>query len=53
MLTISKDVPNYFTDRQVELALAIARQAAVVAENANLFEQTERRERELSALLGV
>ena len=53
MLTISKDEPGYFTQRQVDLALAVARQAAVVAENASLFEQTERRTRELTALLEV
>ena len=39
MLTISKDVPGYFTQRQLDLVLAVARQAAVAVENARLFEQ--------------
>lgn len=53
LLTMSKDMPGYFTQHHVELATAVARQAAVAAGNARLFEQTQRRGREMAALLQV
>lgn len=53
LLTMSKDVPGYFTQHHVELATVVARQAAVAAGNARLFEQTQRRTREMAALLQV
>ena len=53
VLTMSKDEPGFFTERHVELATAVARQAAVVAQNAELFEETQRRSREQAALLEI
>lgn len=53
MISLSKDTPDYFTQHHVDLATAVARQAAVAFENASLFEQTRRRSRELDALLDV
>jgi len=44
---------NFYTERRVRLASAIASQAAVAIENARLFERVEARTRELSALLDV
>ena len=53
MLSISKNEPGYFTEHHVELAMAIARHAAVAADNARLFDQRERRTRELATLAEV
>jgi PAS domain S-box-containing protein len=53
LISMSKDVPGYFTEHHVELATAIARHAAVAAENANLLEQRERRTNELAALFEI
>ncbi len=53
MLSISKGEPAFFTDAHVEMAMAIARHGAVAAENARLFEQTDRGTREMSALFEI
>lgn len=53
MLAISSDQRDRYRPRHGELARAIASQAAVAVENARLFEETERRTNELSALLSV
>ena len=53
LISLSKDVPGYFTEHHVELATAIARHAAVAADNATLLEQRERRTREMSALFEI
>jgi GAF domain-containing protein len=52
-ISMSKDEPDFFTDHHIELATAVARQAAVVAENATLFEESRRRAREQASLLDV
>jgi PAS domain S-box-containing protein len=52
-ISMSKDQPAFFTDRHVQLAMALARQAAVAFENTSLLDQTKRRTRELDALLDV
>jgi GAF domain-containing protein len=53
MLVLAREQPAAYTERHAELAMAIASQAAVAIENARLFTQTERRTRELAALLDV
>jgi len=53
LISLSKDVPGYFTEHHVELATSIARHAAVAAENATLLEETQRRSRELGALFEI
>lgn len=53
MLTMSRDTADYFTDRHVEIAQTVARQAAVVARNAQLIEETQRVARERASLLEV
>jgi len=41
MLRLSHDEPGYYASRHVQLALAIASQAAVAIENARLYEQAQ------------
>ena len=41
MLSLSHSQPNYYTPRHATLALAIANQAAVAIENAQLYEQAQ------------
>ncbi|MEX2247761.1 MAG: GAF domain-containing protein [Dehalococcoidia bacterium] len=50
MLAITHAEPGAFTQRDVQLARAVADQAALAIENARLFEETERRAREMEAL---
>ena len=50
MLTISWTQPAYFTADHARLARAFADQAVVALENARLFDETERRAREMEAL---
>jgi signal transduction histidine kinase len=50
-LTISWTTPAYFTSDHARLARAFADQASIAIENAHLFAQTDRRKRELDALL--
>jgi GAF domain-containing protein len=51
VLTVSRDVPGYFTQENARLVRAIADQAAVGIENARLFAETEARARETEALI--
>jgi GAF domain-containing protein len=53
ILAVSQTVPAYFTAQHARLVRALADHAAIAIENARLFKETERRERELSALLQV
>jgi PAS domain S-box-containing protein len=53
MLALSSEERDRYRPRHGELARAIASQAAVAVENARLFEETQRRTSELSALLSV
>lgn len=53
VIFVSHDRPAYFEERHVELARAIANQAAVAIENARLYEQTREQTEQLTALLGV
>src|SRR5207247_10052512 len=41
MLSLSHSQPNYYTPRYAALALAIANQAAIAIENAQLYEQAQ------------
>ncbi|HZP56364.1 MAG TPA: GAF domain-containing protein [Dehalococcoidia bacterium] len=41
MMTMSRDEPDFFSERHVRLASAIADQAAVAIENARLYERTQ------------
>jgi GAF domain-containing protein len=50
MLTMSRTEPGYFTARHARLARAVADQAAIAIENARLFEEAQRRAREIEAL---
>ncbi|MEO8458551.1 MAG: GAF domain-containing protein, partial [Chloroflexota bacterium] len=52
-ISLSKDVPDYFTEHHLEMALAIAQHASVAAENAALLEETNRSTREISALYEI
>ena len=53
MLTASHDEPAFFTEENARLIVAAANQATVAMENARLFQQTQERTRELSALLDL
>jgi GAF domain-containing protein len=53
MLTIVKSDPAFFRDEHAAIGRLFAGQAAAAIENARLFEETQRRERELAALLEV
>ncbi len=53
LLSVAKSEPGYFTERHLDLLQAVADQAASAIENARLFEETERRTRETTALLEV
>ncbi|RJP51107.1 MAG: PAS domain S-box protein [Anaerolineaceae bacterium] len=44
------DSPNIFTERHRDLLIAISSQAAIAIQNARLFEETQRRTKELDAL---
>jgi signal transduction histidine kinase len=50
MLAMAHQTPDGFDERDVELAAAVAVQAAVAIENARLFEQTQRQARDMEAL---
>ncbi len=50
-LTISNQVPGFFTEEHARVARAVADQAALALENARLYEETSRRARETEALL--
>lgn len=51
ILTIVSDKPNHFSANDLELAMAIGRQAGLVIHNANLFESSQEQENRLSAIL--
>src|SRR5581483_5998233 len=53
MLSFSRNTPGYFNATHTQLARAVADQAAIAIENARLFEETQRRARELGALVDV
>ena len=53
ILSIYKGEPHSWTDREVQLALAIASQTAVAVENARLYQEAERRLAEVSTLYTV
>jgi GAF domain-containing protein len=50
---LDHDRPDFYTQRHADLVLAVAGQAAIAIENARLFEEAERRRRELEALYGA
>jgi PAS domain S-box-containing protein len=47
---LDHDQPGFYSPRDADLVLAVAFQAAIAIENARLFEEAERRRRELEAL---
>ncbi len=53
MLALTREYEGDYTERDSQLALVIAAQAAVAIENARLFEQAEERTNELGALLEI
>src|SRR5690606_30995660 len=53
MLGLSADQPDAFGDREADLGMAIANQAAVALDNARLFAEAERRAQEMTALSRV
>jgi GAF domain-containing protein len=53
MISLDKREPGFYTEEHARLALAFAAQAAVAIENARLFDETQRRNRELTLLNGV
>jgi len=50
IVSVSSDQENQFSEREADLAMAIANQAAIAIENARLFTETERRASEMTAL---
>ena len=52
-IRLDHDRPGFYTQRHADLILAVASQAAIAIENARLFEEAERRRRELEALYGA
>jgi signal transduction histidine kinase len=53
VLNFASSQPGYFNQSHVDLVMAVAGPAAAAIENARLFEQTQARTKELSALLEV
>jgi GAF domain-containing protein/DNA-binding response OmpR family regulator len=53
MYSLDKEIPNYFTDEHRRLAEVLAGQAAIAIENARLFDETQRRAREMAALAEI
>jgi len=50
MIALDKQMPSFYTEEHARLARAFAAQAAVAIENARLYEETQRRLRELQML---
>jgi len=48
ILSVYKDYPHYFQDREIKLLMTIANQAALAIENARLFERERRRAAQLA-----
>jgi PAS domain S-box-containing protein len=53
MLAITSEPQDFFGETDVQLAMAVAGQAAFAVESARLFEQTQERTKELATLLEV
>ncbi|MGB9668868.1 MAG: GAF domain-containing sensor histidine kinase, partial [Anaerolineales bacterium] len=50
LFSLDKSTPDYFTSKHAELALALAKHAALALENASLFTQLQNAHKELHAL---
>ncbi len=50
IVSVSSDKEDRFSEREANLAMAIANQAAIAIENSRLFAETERRASEMTAL---
>ncbi len=50
MISLDKQIPNYYTPEHRDLALAFAAQAAIAIQNAQLFAETQRRAAQQEAL---
>lgn len=50
MISLDKQIPNYYTSEHRDLALAFAAQAAIAIQNAQLFVETQRRAVQQEAL---
>ena len=50
MISLDKQIPDYYTQEHKELALAFAAQAAIAIQNARLFAETQRRAAQQEAL---
>lgn len=53
LLNLDRAQPDFYTPWDAELALTFAHHAAIAIENADLFDQTRRRTRELEALVMI
>ncbi len=51
LLNLAKEQPRFYKEREAELALAFAQQAAIAIENARLYAEVSQRAVELSTLL--
>jgi len=50
MIALDKRVPGFYTEEHARLALAFAAQAAIAIENARLYEEEQKRLKEITAL---
>jgi len=50
LITLDHSIPSYFTDRDMEISVAIANHASIAIENARLYDEAQNRLREMETI---